>query len=92
MHLIKEKRLFLSYRISSFKFPAMNRDPTGDYRFTATAGETVRAFVPRPLPPAGELGDRYTRTSEYTPESYSGFDYEGNIDSGPEPTSMYDNE
>jgi hypothetical protein len=74
----------------------MNRDATGSYRLTATAGETVRAFVPRPLPPvpplAGELGDRYTRTSEYTPESYSGFDYEGNIDSGPEPTSMHDKE
>ena len=33
----------------------MNRDSTGSYRHTATAGETVRAFVPLPLPPVPPL-------------------------------------
>jgi Fic family protein len=33
----------------------MNRDATGSYRITATAGETVRAFVPLPLPPVPSL-------------------------------------
>ena len=30
----------------------MIRDATGTYYSTATAGETVRAFVPSPLPPS----------------------------------------
>ena len=29
----------------------MNRDTTGHYSTTTTAGEQVRAFVPHPLPP-----------------------------------------
>lgn len=33
----------------------MNRASTGSYRHTATAGETVRAFVPLPLPPVPPL-------------------------------------
>ena len=33
----------------------MNRGPTGRYEITSTAGETVRAFVPAPLPPAPAL-------------------------------------
>jgi Fic family protein len=33
----------------------MNRDATGTYRVTATAGEKVRAFVPLPLPPTPSL-------------------------------------
>ncbi len=41
---------------------------------------------------AAELGDRYTRTSRYTPEVYYGFDYESDLNDGPEPNSRYDNE
>ncbi|HEY5778602.1 MAG TPA: Fic family protein [Terrimicrobiaceae bacterium] len=33
----------------------MNRDATGTYHTTATAGEQVRAFVPLPLPPVPPL-------------------------------------
>jgi len=33
----------------------MNRNATGTYRVTATAGEQVRAFVPLPLPPTPSL-------------------------------------
>lgn len=33
----------------------MNRGETGHYETTTTAGETVRAFVPRPLPPVPAL-------------------------------------
>ncbi len=33
----------------------MNRDATGTYRVTSTAGEKVRAFVPLPLPPTPPL-------------------------------------
>jgi Fic family protein len=33
----------------------MNRDATGTYQVTATAGEKVRAFVPLPLPPTPPL-------------------------------------
>ena len=33
----------------------MNRGMTGDWESTAIAGEAVRAFVPRPLPPAPPL-------------------------------------
>lgn len=33
----------------------MNRDATGTYRVTTTAGEKVRAFVPLPLPPTPPL-------------------------------------
>jgi len=29
----------------------MQRDATGRYAITSTAGEAVRAFVPAPLPP-----------------------------------------
>ena len=29
----------------------MQRESTGRYELTSTAGETVRAFVPAPLPP-----------------------------------------
>ena len=29
----------------------MQRDATGRYEITSTAGEAVRAFVPAPLPP-----------------------------------------
>jgi Fic family protein len=45
----------------------MHRGPAGDYRISSTAGETVRAFVPRPLPPipaldlAGECAQRLDR-------------------------------
>lgn len=38
----------------------MKRGPTGIYRTTAVGGETVRAFVPKPLPPSPPL--------EFTPE------------------------
>ena len=33
----------------------MNRNATGHYITTATAGEQVRAFVPHPLPPIPQL-------------------------------------
>lgn len=33
----------------------MKRGPTGEYAIDVTSGETVRAFVPRPLPPAPPL-------------------------------------
>jgi Fic family protein len=33
----------------------MQRGPTGQYRTTSTLGETVRAFVPHPLPPEPPL-------------------------------------
>ena len=33
----------------------MNRTETGEYRVAAFAGETVRAFVPKPLPPSPRL-------------------------------------
>ena len=33
----------------------MRRESTGTYESTATGGETVRAFVPRPLPPAPRI-------------------------------------
>ena len=33
----------------------MKRGPTGDYRTTVIGGETVRAFIPRPLPPEPPL-------------------------------------
>jgi Fic family protein len=33
----------------------MQRNQTGDYRTSIAGGETVRAFVPRPLPPAPPL-------------------------------------
>ena len=32
------------------------RDPTGTYRQTTIGGETVRAFIPHPLPPELDLG------------------------------------
>ena len=36
----------------------MRRESTGTYESTATGGETVRAFVPRPLPPAPRIRSR----------------------------------
>jgi hypothetical protein len=33
----------------------MKRGPTGRYEVTTSSGETVRAFVPRPLPPSAPL-------------------------------------
>ncbi len=33
----------------------MNRNTTGNYHTTTTAGEQVRAFVPLPLPPVPPL-------------------------------------
>ena len=36
----------------------MRRDSTGTYESTATGGETVRAFIPRPLPPAPRIRSR----------------------------------
>ena len=39
----------------SMKLLAMNREPTGAYHTTATAGEHVRSFVPLSLPPVPVL-------------------------------------
>ena len=36
----------------------MRRESTGTYESTATGGETVRAFVPRPLPPTPRIRSR----------------------------------
>ena len=36
----------------------MRRESTGTYETTATGGETVRAFIPRPLPPAPRIRSR----------------------------------
>ena len=36
----------------------MRRDSTGTYESTATGGETVRAFIPRPLPPTPRIRSR----------------------------------
>ena len=36
----------------------MQRDSTGTYESTATGTETVRAFIPRPLPPAPRIRSR----------------------------------
>ncbi len=36
----------------------MRRESTGTYEITAGGGETVRAFVPRPLPPAPDIDFR----------------------------------
>ena len=47
---------------------------TGTYRTSATQGETVKAFVPHPLPPAtpplaieGDLAERHAAASGWTP-------------------------
>ena len=36
----------------------MRRESTGTYESTATGGETVRAFIPRPLPPTPRIRSR----------------------------------
>ena len=66
--LTKTKPLNLSYHYAilgsptagsrPYDLPFMRRESTGTYETTATGGETVRAFMPRPLPPAPRIRSR----------------------------------
>jgi hypothetical protein len=50
----------------------MNRNASGHYATTATGGETVRAFVPFPLPPEPPL-DLSGNRQPYKPQLKNGW-------------------